>query len=71
MGKMYGVNKMKTNLEDLKARIMIMKEYLEVEECSCGVDTWYANDLRTSIKRCQKQIKQLQFARDNPVVMVS
>ncbi len=62
---------MKSDINDLKARIMIMKEYLDIEENACGVDTWYANDLRTSIKRCQKQIKQLTYARDNPVVMIS
>ena len=60
---------MKTTLEDLKARLIIMKDYLEREECIGNLNSPYADDLRYSIKKCQKQIKQIEYARKNPVVL--
>ena len=61
---------MKSSLEYLKARIVTMQSYLKVEQ-DIQVDSQYAEDLRTSIKRCKKDIKQLTYARDNPIVFVS
>lgn len=61
---------MKSSLEDLKARVIIMQDYLKAEE-DIQIDSQYAEDLRTSIKRCKKDIKQLTYARDNPIVFVS
>ena len=56
------------NLEKLEERLEQLKSNLASEpDKSCH----YANDLRLSIEFCEGRIKQLTFARDNPIVHVN
>ena len=56
------------NLEKLEERLEQLKSSLAAEpDKSCH----YANDLRLSIEFCEGRIKQLTFARANPMVMIN
>ena len=55
------------NLEKLQERLEQLKSNLASEpDKSCH----YANDLRSSIEYCEGRIKQLTFARANPVLNI-
>lgn len=58
---------MRTQLEELKARVVLMKGYLKAEPDATSL---YAQDLRESIVLCNQQIKQLEYAKVNPLVFV-
>lgn len=58
---------MRSQLEELKSRVVLMKGYLHSEPDATSV---YAQDLRKSIVLCEMQIKQLEYGKANPLVFV-
>lgn len=58
-------------LTELQTRLTDLLLKHSVEEASPERSERYLEDLTTSIKSCQAQIKQLTFARGNPLTMVN
>lgn len=58
-------------LQELQTRLADLLLKQRDEENSSIKSERYLDDLRVSIHSCQAQIKQLTFARGNPLVMVN